>query len=193
MSSIPAETETSICLTGLTGTGVRTVAQALVEAALLEGRYIQLFDDNFVKKGEGEEVVYARVSSSVLKQRNRPEKIEGGVFFEQSLLGSPEITNRVNHASWVLINTKKSLRELSKTFKSHSKIYVFNASEIARYFIEKDFPGLPMLGGLLKINPLVEISSLEKVIREKFKDRWDKELLEKNLIALRMGYNEINL
>ena len=81
MVDTPAETETSICFTGVAGMGVRTTAQVLVEAALLEGRNIQLFDDNFVKKTEDEEVIYARISPSIIKQRSRPKKLAGGIFF----------------------------------------------------------------------------------------------------------------
>ncbi|MEK7611356.1 MAG: 2-oxoacid:acceptor oxidoreductase family protein [Patescibacteria group bacterium] len=183
----------SFYFTGFSRRGVRTATQILVEAALVEGCYIQLFDDNYVNKNDNEEVIWAKISSSPFKDRSRPGKFNGAVFLEPSLLGNPQIINPLSSADWLLLNTKISRRELAKTFKSPLVTYPFDASEIARYFMEDNFPGLVLLGGLLKIIPVVELSTIETVIRGIFKDRWETELLEKNIIALRMGFNEFSL
>lgn len=183
----------SFYFTGFSRSGVRTASQILVEAALSEGHYIQLFDDNYINKNENEEVIWAKISTLPFKDRNRPEKFNGSVFFEPSLLGNQLITNPLSSADWLLLNTKISRRELAKTFKSPLLSYPFDASEIARYFLEDNYPGLVLLGGLLKIIPVVELSTIETVIREKFKISWEAEIVEKNIIALRMGYNEFNL
>lgn len=183
----------SFCFTGFSRTGVRTTAQILVEAALSEGKYIQLFDDNYINNKEDEEVIWAKISSNKFIDRARPGKFDGAVFLDPSLLDNPQILAPLSTADWLLLNTKISRRELAKTFKSSITTYPFDASEIARYFLEDNFPGLVLLGGLLKIKPVVQLSTLETVIRGIFRDRWDAEILEKNIIALRMGFNEFNL
>lgn len=193
MTTATLPNDYSFYFTGFSRRGIRTAGQILVEAALVEGKRIQLFDDNSVNKNENEEAIWAKISSSHFKDRSRPGKFNGAVFLEPSLLQNPQIVNPLKSADWLLLNTKISRRELAKTFKSSIVTYPFDASEIARYFLVDDFPGLVLLGGLLKIIPVVELSSIETVVRGIFKERWETELLEKNIIALRMGFNEFNL
>lgn len=166
--------------------------QLLAEAALTEGYFIQAAP-SLESYRIGAEDIFLRLSLAPIYSRQRPKIFDSALVCDPSLIKDQTIPSELKSSGLLLVNTRKSLRELSKTVKFGGSLLPFNASEIALYFLEKDLPSLALLGAWLKLVPLIEIPAVEKACREKFRNRWPEEIIEKNIIGLRMGFNEMVL
>jgi pyruvate ferredoxin oxidoreductase gamma subunit len=174
------------------GRGAGTTARVVAEAALEEGYHSQAFHD-FPLPAPDETLAFtARVSRKPLFTHYKQSRSQ--VLFLEDSVTPPSgggILSLVEPNGLIFFNTPKSIREIQKLLSFTGRIFVFNASEIAQYFLGEDHPYLALLGAFLKIHPLFSLKTMEQILREKYEKSWGGNLVDKNIITLRMGYNEM--
>jgi len=85
----------------------------------------------------------------------------------------------------IIVNTKRSARELHEGFGLPLPLATVDASTIALKFLGVNIVNTTMLGSILKVRPLVDIESLEDPLKHRFADKW-----EKNYLAAKKAYEE---
>ena len=83
----------------------------------------------------------------------------------------------------LIVNTRKPPAELKATYGDQWKVATVDASTIARETIGVPIVNTTMLGAILKETNLVNISSLEEPLQERFGDR-----AARNLKACQAAY-----
>ena len=96
----------------------------------------------------------------------------------------------MKEAGFIIVNSGKNKKIIEKLISRPFNLQVFDASEIARYFLGKEIPNIILLGVYARVTGRIKMASLETVIKEKFQNRWGPELTEKNLVAMKVAYNE---
>lgn len=176
---------------GRVGSGVGTGGRVLAEACRREGYHVQAFAP-FPLKPLGEPTHFSVLFSHQPLYQYQPYLLTDiAVLLELAREEEIGFPLALAEGGWVLANTKKSNREAAKVLSLETKVFSFSASETAKYFLGKDFPNLVLIGALLKLCPLTSLKTVEAVLSESLSDVWGKETMEKNAIALRMSYHEM--
>lgn len=176
---------------GRVGTGVGAGGLVLAKACLQAGFHVQAFAD-YPWKFLGEPATFSvRLSHDPFYQQQSNQAADIVLLLEEALEKEEAFRLEIAPEGWALVNTGKNAKEAAKTLSLAGRVFSFDASETAKYFIGQDLPNLALLGAFLKICPLLPKKALEEVVQADFADIWGKELAEKNIIALRMSYNEM--
>lgn len=178
---------------GRAGQGIKLAAQILAETAMNEGYHIQTFPE-FGPERRGSPVkAYVRISKSPIYIHSQVEKPDIAAVFEESLLSSIPVCDGLeeNQNSLLLVNSEKSIRTIKELVGFEGQIIAIPASKISLFFTKKELPNMPLLGGLIKILDLAKLKKIEDIIKNKFGQKWGREMTEKNLMGLRRGYEEV--
>lgn len=184
---VPQKDPLLIRFIGRVGGGLGTGGRVLAEAALREGYHVKAFADYPLKFPDEPSSFSVAFSRSPLYQYRFRQNAEITVLFDFSL--GEEM--KIEKEGIIMINTRKDPKEAVKILAAAGRVFTFNASEMARYFLGKDQPNLITIAALMKVVPLVNIEVLTAAARDLFAGIWEKEMIEKNIIALKMGYNEM--
>lgn len=178
---------------GRVGTGLGTAGRVLAEAARRENYHVQAFAE-FPLKYPDEAASFSVVLSRFPLYAHRWEDpATAVVLLDLTLTENPNFSLKVDKGGWVMINTAKSVREISKVLPLSAKISSFNASEVAVYFLGENLPNLVILAAALKTCPLVKVETLAMAVKDLFEETWSSQVVDKNIIALKMGYNEMEV
>jgi len=164
------------------GQGAKTAAQILAEAALKENQFVQAFP-NFGPARRGAPVSsFVRLSEQPIDLHSQVTEPDFVVAMDPSLLDNEAVAVGVTPQTKILINSPRP----------QPRGETLDASKIAQHFLGKNRPNLVMLGALVKkLGNLVSLKSLEKAITRSFENRWGPQLTQKNILALRQGYQEV--
>ena len=81
-----------------------------------------------------------------------------------------------------------------KLKKKDCQVYNLDGTKIAMELFGKDIPNMPMIGAVVKITKLISCKQLIESVRKKFSRKLGETLTEKNVEALKRGYEmEIGL
>ena len=91
----------------------------------------------------------------------------------------------------VIINSNKSPQKVCPNYTG--KVYCVPAAEIAIKIIGKPIMNTTMLGAFIKVSNLIKIESAIKAIEENLGEKYGKEIINKNIQALKEAYNTTNI
>lgn len=185
------------------GQGAKTAAQVVAEASLAEDFYFQAFPQFGPERRGAPVSTSVRLSKKPILIHSQIEHPDIAVIIEPSLLGAEKPT--VEGKSTILIaNTTKPKKPNNKldTRPLHEfvakKFYTLDASKIAQFFLGKNIPNLVMVGALISViakefpDFKIDLESSINVVKERFSEKWGRTLTEKNIIAMRKGFEEVN-
>ena len=87
--------------------------------------------------------------------------------------------------------TKQEIRERLKFNKG--KVFTVDATSISLKTLGRNLPNMPMLGALIKANPLIKLETLLSSVREKFEKKFSSKIAESNISAIEKAYEEVKL
>jgi len=175
---------------GYPGTGVSTAGKVLSETAILDGWNSQLFPIPPSNEIGPYVISCVRISKNNIFPRDIHLNPDFLILFDINLWNHVVGFGSGNETI-LIINSPKSVGDIKRLVKSDAKILSFNATELSEYFLGKNFPNLVILGALFKVFGRLSLSSAENSLREKYKYQFGQEMVEKNAIAMRMGFNEM--
>lgn len=178
---------------GRAGQGIKLAAQVLAETAMNEGYYIQTFPEFGPERRGSPVTAFVRISQSPIYIHSQVENPDIVAVFEEGLLSALPVDDGLenNQSSLLIINSEKSIRAMKEIVGFEGQMITIPASKISLFFTKKELPNMPILGVLIKILDLVKIKKVEDIIKNKFGQKWGRELTEKNLMGLRRGYEEV--
>ena len=168
------------------GQGAKTAAQILAEAALAKDLHFQAFPQFGPERRGAPVSAFVRLSQEPILLHSQIEVPEITVVLEPSLLEA----NQTAESAVVIVNSNRETNPGGKT-------YQLDASEIAHFFLGKNFPNLVMVGALIAVIEkeypqfAVSLENAAEIVRKKLATKWGKDMAEKNIAAMERGYEEI--
>ncbi|MCX7996028.1 MAG: 2-oxoacid:acceptor oxidoreductase family protein [candidate division WOR-3 bacterium] len=181
---------------GRGGQGAKTAALLFADAAVETGKYIQAFPEYGPERMGAPVFAFNRLSDEPILQHCGIKNPNIVVVLDPTLMETIDITEGISEEGIILVNTQKTAKEIREQLKIKNdkiKIYVVDASKIAKDILKRDIPNTPMLGALIKVSRLLEfepmLESVKKRLEHKFPNRPD--VVEGNIKAIIRAYEEV--
>ena len=179
---------------GRAGQGAKTAALLLAGAALKEGKYIQGFPEYGPEREGAPMKAFTRISESPILIHCDVVNPEAVVVLDSTLLEVANVTQGLGDEGILLVNTKSSPEEIRERLKfNKGKVFTVDATPISLKTLGRNLPNMPMLGALIKVNPLIKLETLLSSVREKFEKKFNSKIAESNISAIEKAYEEVKL
>jgi pyruvate ferredoxin oxidoreductase gamma subunit len=179
---------------GRGGQGAKTAALLFGDAALSEGKYIQAFPEYGPERTGAPVQSFNRVSEEPISIHCHVKSPQVVVVLDPTLIGPVDVTSGLPEDGVIIVNTNLSAEEMkAKLNLNGRKLFILDASQIAKETIGRDIPNTPMLGALAKVTGLLSFSTLMDDTRSKLEKKFRNkpEVIEGNLKAIERAYNEV--
>lgn len=177
---------------GRAGQGAKSGSQMLALACFKEGKSIQAFPEYGSERRGAPTVAYTRISDREIRTHEPIVNPDVVLVFDFGLAKNIPVTAGLDEETGILIvNTTKTPEEIRQITGFKGKIYTVDATGISLDLLKMDAPNVPMLGALVKATNIVKLETLEEVIREEFLDKIGEEKVQKNIVGLRRGFEEV--
>jgi 2-oxoacid:acceptor oxidoreductase gamma subunit (pyruvate/2-ketoisovalerate family) len=172
---------------GRGGQGAVTAAKIMAQAAYLKGYQGVTAASSFGAERRGVPVcALTRISSEPIMIISQVEKPDTVVVLDHTLLTYQEVTSGLASGGWLIVNSWQHPEELN--IKGDFNIATVDATKICRE-LKLMVGGLPMvntamLGAFARVTQIVDIPSIERVIRKRFTNN----AIDINLAAIEKTY-----
>jgi 2-oxoacid:acceptor oxidoreductase gamma subunit (pyruvate/2-ketoisovalerate family) len=172
---------------GRGGQGAVTAAKIIAQAAYLKGYQGVTAASSFGAERRGVPVcALTRISSEPIMTISQVEKPDTVVVLDHTLLTYQEVTSGLASGGWLIVNSWQHPEELN--IKGDFNIATVDATKICRE-LKLMVGGLPMvntamLGAFARVTQIVDIPSIERVIRKIFTNN----AIDINLAAIEKTY-----
>jgi pyruvate ferredoxin oxidoreductase gamma subunit len=172
---------------GRGGQGAVTTAEILAQAAIGEGKFAQAFP-SFGPERRGAPVqVFNRIDSRepvrIRADITEPDYV---VVLDPGLLEKVNVTSGLKKGGWVIVNTRKTAKEIQKEFKIKFPVAVVNATKIARDVLGVPIVNTTMLGAIIKVTGIVKKESAHAPLEKRF-----GRLGERNINAMETAFKQV--
>ena len=172
---------------GRGGQGAITAAKIVAQAAYLKGYQGVTAAPWFGAERRGAPVsASTRISPQPIMVTSQVEEPDVVVVLDHTLLRDKDVIGGLSRGGWLVVNSRQRPDELE--VNGDFNIATADATRVCRE-LGLIVAGLTVvntaiLGALVRATELVDISSIEKVIRQRFSDS----LVDNNIIAFRKTY-----
>ncbi|KUO69650.1 MAG: hypothetical protein APF77_15255 [Clostridia bacterium BRH_c25] len=173
-----------IRLHGRGGLGTVKAAEALVYAAVMDGKYgnsIPFF--GFERQG-APVTAFLRINEEPIRPKNRVYNPDIVIVLDPTIMNAVDVFEGIKEDSTIIVNTAQDISSLSIP-SNVKRVAVIDASKIALELLGRPITNTVMLGAFVKACGLV---SLDRVV-EKASELWGK----KNGEAVIKGFEEVNV
>jgi pyruvate ferredoxin oxidoreductase gamma subunit len=171
---------------GRGGQGAVTSAELLAQAAISEGKYAQAFPSFGPERRGAPVLAFVRIDSQepirIRAEITQPDVV---VVLDPGLLSIVNVTSGLKDNGILVINTKKSFKEIAARIKTKCRLAKVDATAIAREVLGVPITNTTMVGALIKATGVVELESLVEPLRNRF-----GRIAERNINAMKKAYDE---
>jgi pyruvate ferredoxin oxidoreductase gamma subunit len=172
---------------GRGGQGAVTSTELLAQAAISEGKYAQAFP-SFGPERRGAPVqAFNRVDSRepvrIRADITEPDVV---VVLDPSLLDKVDVTSGLKKNGKVIINTRKTAKEIKAEFGIKYPVATVNANKIAREVLGVPIVNTTVLGAVIKVTGIINKESAYAPLEKRF-----GRLGERNIKAMETAYEEV--
>lgn len=180
-----------IIIHGRAGQGAKSMAQIIAEAAMSRGKYMQTFPSYGAEKTGAPMLAYVRISSKPIKTHAPVTKADSIIIIDPTLVDTVNAKDYLKEKGVVIVNTPKSADYAKTKLGCKQKVYAIDATKIASEILKSNHPNMPMLGAFLKTTDIVDMQHVLGHLVCIFSHKMSKEMLDKNISAVREGYELI--
>ncbi len=171
---------------GRGGQGAVTSAELVAKAAISEGKYAQAFPAFGAERRGAPVLAFDRVSiKEPIRVRAEITAPNVVVVLDSSLLRVVNVTSGLNGKGILIINTKRTIREIASVLGDNWRLAVIDATRIARELLGVPIVNTTMLGAVVKATGVVRMESLIEPLKERF-----GRLSERNIKAMQRAFEE---
>jgi 2-oxoacid:acceptor oxidoreductase gamma subunit (pyruvate/2-ketoisovalerate family) len=173
---------------GRGGQGAWTASELLARASVEEGKYVQSFPEFGPERMGAPVIAFTRISTEPIKMHCAIYNPDVVAVLDPTLLKTVPITRGVSEEGLILVNSNDSPIEIRKMLKTDkSRIWTVKATDIAIRILGLPITNTAMLGAVANITGIVSLTSLEKVVNQRFR----KDIAEKNFFVIQEAFKEI--
>jgi pyruvate ferredoxin oxidoreductase gamma subunit len=173
---------------GRGGQGAWTASELLAKAAILEEKFVQSFPEFGPERMGAPLAAYTRISSKPIRLHCSIYNPNVSVVLDPTLLKTVKVADGLTEDGALIVNTHESPSKLRKELNlaSSQKVWTVPATDIAIKIINAPITNTAMLGAATRAASLVNLESINLVIKERFRP----ELAERNMAVIREAYDE---
>ena len=165
---------------GRGGQGGVTSAELVAQAAISEGKYAQAFPSFGPERRGAPVMAFDRVDSEQpIRVRSEVTQPDVVVVLDSGLLSIVNVASGLKEGGIVIINTKKTAREIRTEFGIKGRLATVNATRIARETLGVPIVNTTMTGALIRAVGIVKVESMKVPIENRF-----GRLAERNIKAM---------
>lgn len=178
---------------GRGGQGTVTGAKSLAEAVQGTGKYVCAFPDYGPERRGAPVRAYDRFADERIRIHTPVLKPDIVMIVDPTLIGTPALLEGVSDETAFVVNTEKDPKEVKAALGLTTQVlHTVPANAISHTLFKREIPNSAMMGAFARACPTV--ISLDDLIREAepiFAHLLGKDLVAKNLDAIRTGYEEV--
>ncbi|MGQ9624337.1 MAG: 2-oxoacid:acceptor oxidoreductase family protein [Candidatus Bathycorpusculaceae bacterium] len=172
---------------GRGGQGAWTASELLARAAVYEGKHIQSFPEFGPERMGAPVSAFTRISTEPIKIHCAVYNPNVVVVLDPTLLKTVPVTEGLSDEGTIIINSKDKPSEARKMLNSNKgNLWTVSATEIAIKILGLPITSTAMLGAVARATAIVNLKSIEKTVRERFR----RDIAEKNFAVIREAYKE---
>jgi len=178
---------------GRGGQGAKTAALLFAEAALATGKYVQGFPEYGPERMGAPVQSFNRLSDKPITLHCGITAPDFVVVLDPTLIKTVDVTAGLSDDGAIIINTEKSAAEMKNDLNFSGRVFVVNASKIAKECFGKEIPNTPMMGALVKVTDFLEISGVLEDTKKKLEKKFSRkpEIIEGNIKSIKRAYDEV--
>ena len=173
---------------GRGGQGAWTASELLARAAIYERKYIQSFPEFGPERMGAPVTAFTRISTEPIRIHCAVYNPNLVAVLDPSLLKAVPFADGLDEKGAVVINSKDNPAEVRQMLKiDKGKVWTVPATEIAMKILGTPITNTAMLGAVARVTGIVSLESVEKVVRERFR----QDVAEKNFAVIKEAYEEV--
>ena len=176
-----------IRLHGRGGQGVVTAAALIAKAATLESKFAHSFPSFGAERRGAPVLAFVRINDSPIRTKQQIYEPDAVIVFDPTVYKFVPISQGVKEDGTIIINTANSASDVRDSLNTAASVFTVDATSIANKIFGRPVTNTVMLGAFARISPVVTLSSLKKVVNERFGD--EQGLL--NAMAMEAAYGSI--
>jgi pyruvate ferredoxin oxidoreductase gamma subunit len=174
------------------GQGAKTASELIAHAAVREGKYVKAFPFFGPERSGAPTKMFLRVSENEIRTQEPVSDPDVVVVMDETVIDSEEITQNLDRNESLIVNSKKSSEEIRQSVPHFlGKIHSIDATGIALKTTGNPSPNMILIGQLIKISEIIKLDSAAEIFREVFTPKIGKELTEKTIRAMEIGFDEL--
>ncbi len=180
-----------IIIYGRGGQGAKTTAEIIAQGALLEGKFVQAFPEFGPERSGAPVQTFVRIFDKPIKTREPITNPDCFIVLDKTLLEVFEGFENLSENSSLIINSRKTEKEISEEIYFKGNLVVVDASGISKEIVGENRPNTVILGKFSKVTDAVKLENLIKVFRNKYQEKIGLEKTNKNINAIKAAYDEV--
>ncbi len=178
---------------GRGGQGTVTGAKSLAEAVQGTGKHVSAFPDYGPERRGAPLRAFDRFSDEKIRIHTPVLEPDVVMIVDPTLIGTKGLLDGVSDETIFVVNTEKSPAETKKALGLDGQtLYTVPANSISHRLFKREIPNSAMMGAFAKACPgVISIESLEKEAKHIFSHMLAPHLVDKNVEAIRCGYDEV--
>jgi pyruvate ferredoxin oxidoreductase gamma subunit len=174
---------------GRGGQGNVTLAELIAMAAFYDGKQVQAFPFFGVERKGAPVAAFVKINKEFIRSRQQVYEPDYIIIQDPSLVTVANALEGAKKSTVVIINSNKLPGEVCPGYGG--EIYCVPVLEIAMQEIGKPIINTAMLGVFAKISKLIKLDSAKKAISEHLGEKYDQEIIDKNINALVAAYDYV--
>ncbi|MEN6426609.1 MAG: 2-oxoacid:acceptor oxidoreductase family protein [Phycisphaerales bacterium] len=179
---------------GRGGQGTVTGAKSLAEAVQGTGKYVSAFPDYGPERRGAPVRAFDRFADKSIRIHIPVLKPDVVMIVDSTLIGSKSLVEGIGANTVFVVNTEKSAAETKQALGlAGQTLYTVAANSISYRLFKREIPNSAMMGAFARACPqIISIEALIKEAEHAFTALLSKDLVAKNLDAIRCGYDEVS-
>ena len=177
---------------GRGGQGAVTAAKMVAEIAAEHGKCFQAFPEYGPERSGAPIVAFTRLSDDPIQCYSAIEHPAIVLILDETLLSVVDVTDGAPADAAVIVNTEKSPLDIKKVFDfGGRRVYTVPATKIAKLTLGRAIPNTPMVSALSKVTGQFTLQEIEDHLRHTFGKKFPQKVVDANVEAARMGFEEV--
>ncbi len=179
---------------GRGGQGTVTGAKSLAEAVQGTGKYVSAFPDYGPERRGAPVRAFDRFADKRIRIHIPVLKPDVVMIVDSTLIGSKSLVEGIDANTIFVVNTEKNAAETKQALDlAGQTVYTVAANSISYRLFKREIPNSAMMGAFARACPqIISIEALIKEAEHAFTALLSKDLVAKNLDAIRCGYDEVS-
>ena len=187
-----AKEMTEIRWHGRGGQGAKTAAQLVAQVALNEGKCSQGFPEYGPERMGAPVRGFTRISDGAIRVHCPIERPDVVVVLDETLIGTPEVTEAADDGTLFVINTALQPRQMGRKLGVEgSTVFCVDATQISIDELGRPMPNTPMVGALIRATGCISIEAMNTDVEKKFLKKFGQRVAQGNIRAIRRAYEEV--